>query len=94
MTRTVLYQIWDIWSLQMSAAISIGPHLVNRVAFDPATSVAATASNNGVVRIYDIDQMKSSILSSHEDAVQMVIFDQNFEFLLSGCSDVAVKMWP
>ena len=86
-------KLWDIRGLQVSATIDMGPHPVNRVAFDPASSVVATASNDGVVRIYDIDRMKSSILSGHEDAVQTVMFDRNSEFLLSGGSDMAVKMW-
>ena len=71
----------------------MGPHPVNRVAFDPASSIVATASDDGVVRIYDIERIKSSVLSGHEDAVQTVMFDRNGEYLLSGGSDMAVKMW-
>ena len=70
-------KIWDIRSLQVLAIIDMGPHPMNRVAFDPASSVVATASNDGVVHIYNIERMKSSVLSGHEDAVQMVMFDRN-----------------
>lgn len=71
----------------------MGPHPVNRMAFDPGSSVVAAASNDGVAKIYEISTGHITPLSSHDDAVQTVLFDRNGEYMVSGSSDSTVKVW-
>ena len=73
--------------------LDFGPHPGNRVAFDPSTTVLAIASNDGMVKMFDISGGNVVSLTGHEDAVQTAVFDRNGEFLMSGASDGTIRIW-
>jgi len=85
--------IWDIRKCAVTSKVDIGPHSVNKIAFDPGSNVVSCASNDGLVRIYEMENEQVTTLTGHEDAVQAVIFDVNGEFMVSGGSDSQVKIW-
>ena len=66
---------------------------MNRVAFDPGSTVVAAASNDGLVKMYEMSNGHVSILTGHEDAVQTILFDKNGEYLVSGSSDTTIRIW-
>ena len=88
-----MVKLWDIRNAAVLATTDFGPHPVNRVAFDPGSTVVAAASNDGLVKMYEISTGHVSVLTGHEDAVQTVLFDRNCEYLISGSSDTTVKVW-
>lgn len=73
--------------------LDFGPHPGNRVAFDPSTTVMALASNDGMIKMYDITGEKSISLTGHKDAVQGVVFDKRGEYLISAASDGTIRIW-
>lgn len=85
--------IWDVRKCAVTSKVDIGPHSINKIAFDPGSNVVSCASDDGLVRIYEIDNKQVTTLTGHEDAVQAVIFDINGEFMVSGGSDSQVKIW-
>jgi len=85
--------IWDVRNCAVSSQVDLGPHSVNKLAFDPGSSIVACAANDGLVKVYEIENEQVTTLTGHEDAVQTVIFDHNGEFMLSGGSDNLIKVW-
>lgn len=85
--------IWDVRNADILTSTDIGPHSINKVAFDPGSNVVACACNDGLVKLYEIETGNVTLLTGHEDAVQTVIFDKSGEYLLSGSSDTTVKLW-
>lgn len=88
-----IVNLWDVRTISIVASVDLGPQPVNRVAFDPGSSVIAAASNNSEVRMYEIESGEVTSLSGHDDAVQTVMFDLNGEFLFSGSSDTMINIW-
>lgn len=85
--------IWDVRNVSILASADLGPQPINRVAFDPASSVVAAASNCGNVKMYEIGTGDVTSLTGHEDAIQTVLFDLNGEYLVSGGSDATITIW-
>ena len=85
--------LWDVRNCAISTKVDLGPHAINKLAFDPGSNVVACASNDGLVKVFEIENEQVTTLTGHEDAVQTVIFDRNGEFMLSGGSDSYVKVW-
>ncbi len=88
-----IVKLWDIRTASTMTTLDFGPHPANRVAFDPSTTVLAVASNDGMVKMYDISGGSVTSLTGHEDAVQAAVFDRNGEFLISGASDGTMRIW-
>ena len=86
-------RLWDIRTASVSKNLDFGPHPGNRVAFDASTTVLAVASNDGMIKMYDLVGEKTVSLTGHEDAVQGAVFDKNGEFLISGASDGTIRIW-
>lgn len=88
-----MLNVWDVRNACIAASIDVGPHSINRVAFDLGSNVVACASNDGLVKLYEIETGNVTVLTGHEDAVQAAIFDRSGEYLLSCSSDATVKLW-
>ena len=79
--------------IEVYATADLGPQPINRVAFDPGSSVVAAASNDGEAKMYEIQSGAVTSLTGHDDAVQTVMFDLNGEYLVSGSSDATINIW-
>ena len=85
--------LWDVRTISVLASTDLGPQPVNRVAFDPGSSVIAAASNGGDIKMYEIASGNVTSLTGHDDAVQTVLCDLNAEYLVSGSSDTTINIW-
>ena len=76
------------------ASFSAEPHPCNAVAIDPSGRAIATASDDAVVRLFDVEKRElAAQMTGHADAAQCVAFDRKGKFLLSGSSDTTWRMW-
>ena len=53
----------------------------------------AIASNDGTAKIYTVSNGQLHPLVGHSDAVQCLLFDKSGDFLVTGGSDLTVKVW-
>ncbi|XP_040915394.1 sperm-associated antigen 16 protein [Toxotes jaculatrix] len=86
--------LWDIRKPASAMAIvDVGPLGANQVAFSPSGSTLAVASNDGLVRLVEVDSCAVSSLSGHRDAVQSVTFDPTGGTVMSAGSDGLINLW-
>lgn len=86
-------KLWDVRTVAPMASVDCGPHPANRLAFDPSGAVLAIASNDSSIKMYEVSNGQMTSLVGHEDAVQCLVFDRLGEFLVSGGSDLTVRIW-
>ncbi|RUS86529.1 hypothetical protein EGW08_005721 [Elysia chlorotica] len=86
-------KLWDVRSVAPMASFEVGPHPANKLAFDPSGGVLAIASNDSIIKMYEINSGMVQALVGHEDAVQCLCFDRTGEFMVSGGSDSTVRIW-
>ncbi|CAE1276118.1 Flagellar WD repeat-containing protein Pf20,Sperm-associated antigen 16 protein [Acanthosepion pharaonis] len=86
-------KIWDTRKVATMFSFEVGNFSVNKVSFDPTSSVLAMACDDHTVKIYDIANGQLSSLIGHEDAVQCMAFDHHGQFLISGGSDNTMRIW-
>ena len=66
----------------------------NKVAFDRAGEVVAVASDDSKIKfISALTGEDLAELEGHEDAVQVVLFDDSGKFMVSGSSDRTYRIW-
>ncbi|KAI0233259.1 Sperm-associated antigen 16 protein [Lamellibrachia satsuma] len=86
-------KLWDMRTGAPMVSTDCGPHPSNKVAFDPSGTVLAIASNDSTIRMYEIGSGQVTSLAGHEDAVQCLVFDKSGDFLVSGGSDLTIRIW-
>lgn len=86
-------KMWDVRTVSPMISLDCGPHPGNKVSFDPSGAVLAIASNDGSIKMYEVGNGQMTSLIGHEDAVQCLVFDQSGDFMVSGGSDLTVRIW-
>ncbi|ELT89940.1 hypothetical protein CAPTEDRAFT_167092 [Capitella teleta] len=85
--------LWDVRTVSQMTSMDCGPHAANHVTFDPSGSVLAISSNDASIKMYEVANGQMTSLVGHEDSVQAAIFDRKGEFMVSGGSDLSVRIW-
>ena len=70
---------------------------INSIKFSPDGSLLATASLEGTVELWVIDQMDKMLpvaFKDHDDYVWSIEFNTNSDYLLAGTKDGILKLWP
>ncbi|KAI6107721.1 WD40-repeat-containing domain protein [Pisolithus croceorrhizus] len=81
---------WDVSLLVLEGHRSS----VNMASFSREGSRAASASDDGDVRIWDtLDGGQVSCLKGHEGAVKSVEYSPDSSFIVSGGSDATIRLW-
>ena len=88
-----IVKLWDVRQVVEIETYDFEPHPANSVKFDTSGACLAVASNDGSVKMLEIEKNKVSELSGHEDGVQSAMFNRNGEMLISASSDTTVKIW-
>jgi len=88
-----ILKLWDVRTVSPMVSIDCGPHPANHVSIDPSGQIVAVASNDSTVKMYEIANGQLMNLVGHEDAVQCTVFDRSGEFMVSGGSDLSVRIW-
>lgn len=73
--------------------IDAGPLGANQVAFSPSGKMLAVGSDDGLVRLVEVDSSTVSSLSGHRDSVQSVTFDHKGETVISAGTDGLINIW-
>jgi WD40 repeat protein len=66
---------------------------VNAVAFAPSQAVLASASDDGMVKLWNLDTGENTVTFVHPAPVLSVAFDEAGSRLVSGCRDGTVRVW-
>ena len=53
----------------------------------------AVSSNDGTVKMLEVEKGVAMELSGHDDGVQAAVFSRDGDMLISGSSDSTVKVW-
>ncbi|XP_063286034.1 sperm-associated antigen 16 protein [Pelobates fuscus] len=86
-------KLWDVRKVAAVLSVDAGPHPGNHVAFDPYGQLVSLASNDGSVKILSLTSGQLSSLEGHEEDAQCALFNHKGDYLISGGSDGAVKLW-
>lgn len=86
-------KIWDTRKVATMFSFEVGNFSVNKVSFDPTSSVLAMACDDHTIKMYDIATGQLTSLIGHENAVQCMAFDHLGQFLASGGSDYTMRIW-
>jgi WD40 repeat protein len=85
--------LWDLRGSNALLARDLGPHSVNKAAFDPSGELVGLASNDGTVKLMNIISGTVDGLCGHEDQVQSVVFAVDGTFALSSSTSGQVIVW-
>ena len=67
---------------------------VNCVAFSPTGKTAASAHDDGNIRVWDIETGElRSLLQGHRGAVNQVVYSEDSQRLFSSSDDATIKVW-
>jgi WD40 repeat protein len=66
---------------------------INKLTFSPDSTVLASASHDGMVRLWNLENQKALELEGHRDFVWDVSFSHNGKFLVSAGADRTVRIW-
>lgn len=86
--------VWDARRMAQVLRVECGPQPANCVAVDGTAHFVAVASDDGTIKIIDLEETVVTELTGHEGPVQSVAFDvASSRFLISGGSDRTVRYW-
>ncbi|CAJ1041847.1 putative WD domain, G-beta repeat [Leishmania shawi] len=86
--------IWDARCMVQLLRVECGPQPANCVAVDGGGHNVAVASDDGTIKIIDVEESVVTEMVGHEGPVQSVAFDlSSHRFLVSGSSDRTVRYW-
>ncbi|KPI85854.1 hypothetical protein ABL78_5074 [Leptomonas seymouri] len=86
--------LWDARRMAQLLRVECGPQPANCIAIDRAAHFMAVASDDGTIKVIDIEETVVTELVGHEGPVQCVAFDvSSSRFLVSGGSDRTVRYW-
>ncbi|BAZ14265.1 WD-40 repeat-containing protein [Calothrix sp. NIES-4071] len=93
LVRTALNQA--TYGMRVREVNRLEGHLadVNSVVFSPNGSLIASASRDGMVRLWQANGKKIRVLKGHSKRVNSVAFSPSGTMLVSGSSDKTVKLW-
>ena len=69
---------------------------ISKLLFNDSGSLLATASYDGSVQLWDYNDLNTLplIFSDHEDQVWSLAFSPDSNYLMSGCENGNIKVWP
>ncbi|KAK7198554.1 paralyzed flagella protein 20 [Novymonas esmeraldas] len=86
--------LWDARRMVQLLRVECGPQPSNCVAVDAAGHYVAVASDDGTIKVIDVEEAVVTELVGHEGPVQSVAFDlASHHFLVSGGSDRTIRYW-
>lgn len=97
---TGIIRIWDITKVAQNKnpIIQLEGHTakINNIEFNKNDTQMATASFDKSVRIWNMRELTNSpiVLKDHKDWVWSIAFSNDGNYLLAGCTDNLVRLWP
>ena len=87
-------QVWDALTGEEELSLQ-HKHIVKSVNFSSDSAAIATASNDKVLRIFDLEQPSEPIVKfeGHMSGIKQVMYTENNKLLLSASDDKTVRMW-
>ncbi|KAG5481016.1 hypothetical protein LSCM1_06692 [Leishmania martiniquensis] len=86
--------LWDTRRMVQLLRVECGPQPANCVAVDGTGHHVAVASDDGTIKLIDVEEATVRELAGHEGPVQSVAFDfASHHFLVSGSSDRTIRYW-
>ncbi|KAG5503623.1 hypothetical protein JIQ42_05845 [Leishmania sp. Namibia] len=86
--------VWDTRRMAQLLRVECGPQPANCVAVDGTGHYVAVASDDGTIKLIDVEEAVVRELEGHEGPVQSVAFDlASHHFLVSGSSDRTIRYW-
>ncbi|KAL7701177.1 WD domain G-beta repeat [Lotmaria passim] len=86
--------LWDARRMAQLLRVECGPQPANSVAIDGTGHFVAVASDDGSIKMIDVEETVVTELVGHDGPVQSVAFEVgNSRFLVSGGSDRTVRYW-
>lgn len=85
-----------LWSADSHTAIAIGnhDHLANQVSFRADGRELLTASSDHTARIWSVPDLKlKAVMASHNDDVEMAVYDPSGEFVATASRDHKVRVF-
>lgn len=69
---------------------------INSISFSENGRLLATASDDEIVRIWDVQNVNSEPikLDDHDSWVESVIFSENNNYVVAACRDELIRSWP
>lgn len=95
-----IVRIWDLTKIAQNKnpVIQLEGHTakVNNIEFNRNDTQMATASFDKTVRIWNMRELTNSpiVLKDHRDWVWSIAFSNDGNYLLAGCRDNLVRIWP
>lgn len=86
--------LWDARRMEQVLHVACGPKPCNAVSLDRTGQFIAVASDDGTVKVVDVQEGVVTELVGHDGPVQSVKFDPaTNHFLVSGGSDRTIRYW-
>jgi WD40 repeat protein len=86
-------ELWDVKSGFLLHTLFSGRN-INSVAFSPDSKLLATASNDGIIQLWDADTgVMQQVLEGHRQGVLSVSFSPDGRLVASGSHDMTLRLW-
>ncbi len=87
--------LWDLQTAQKLAILQRSEASVDAVSFAGAQTRVATASHDGKVALWDIEQPSAPlhVFEAHSGSVEALAYSQERSLLASGSADKTVRLW-